>query len=307
MLHFSLQGAGIKSLEDIGWFRLDEGINHIFASTSQDLQLPDADFIFWCNNNISRRKGQPLTFIQGYRVFARNVEEAAYRSPCPKICTATWLVDVGKQLGVPTKQLVHIPYGLKHEKYRLVTPLNERPFRISMVHSNHPKKGASFGLAALKKVKRKFPEVDVVVFGTQDPDQAIPSWMTFRKSPDQTEIVNEIYNKSRVFVMPSILEGFGLPCIEAMACGCALVTTANGGSRDYAIHGETALVSEPSDVRAMADHIENLLTDDGYRISLAMRGLEYVKRFSWEKSTGMLEAFLKTYGKSPEYYQRPDQ
>jgi glycosyltransferase involved in cell wall biosynthesis len=303
MLHFGLHGDGIKSLEEIEWFRLEEGIHHIFPGTSQKTGLPDADFIFWYNEKVQKRKGLPLTFIQGYGVFSQEVEDRAFRSPCPKICTAAWLVDVGKQLGVPEQQLVHIPYGLRHEKYRLVSPIENRPFRVSMVHSNHHQKGARFGLAALKRVKRSFPELDVLVFGTQDPDRPVPPGMTFLKSPDQSVIVDEIYNRSRVFIMPSLQEGFGLPCIEAMACGCALVTTFNGGSKDYAIHGETALVSEPADVAAMADHIEKLLTDDRYRIELALRGHEYVKRFSWDKSTRMLEAFLKTYAESPEYYQ----
>jgi glycosyltransferase involved in cell wall biosynthesis len=303
MLHFGLQGDGVKNLEEIGWFRLEEGIHHIFTGTSRNVPLPDADFIFTYNDKILKRKGLPLIFIQGYRVFSQEVEDRTYRFPCPKLCTATWLVDIGRGLGVPEQQLVHIPYGLRHEKYRLIMPIENRPFRVSMVHSNHHQKGARFGLAALKRVKRRFPKLDVLVFGTQDPGRPIPPGMTFLKSPDQSVIVNEVYNRSRVFIMPSLLEGFGLPCIEAMACGCAVVTTSNGGSRDYAIHGDTALVSEPRNVEVMADQIARLLIDDGYRIDLASRGHEYVKRFSWDTSTRALEAFLKTYAESPEYYQ----
>jgi glycosyltransferase involved in cell wall biosynthesis len=304
LVHIGLQGAGIESIGDMEWVRLEEGIHHVFPSGSQrKTRLPDADFIFWYDDKIPRRNGLPLIFIQGYGAFSKMMDQA-YRSPCPKICTATWLVDVGKQLGVPGQQLVYAPCGLKHEKYRLVSPIENRPFHVAMVHSNRPWKGARFGLAALGRVKRRLPGLKVIVFGTQDPERPIPRWMRFLKSPDQSVIVNEIYNKCRVFVMPSIVEGFGLPCIEAMACGSAVVTTFNGGSKDYAIHGETALVSEPRDVGAMANHIEKLLVDDPYRVALARRGHDYVRRFSWDESARTLEAFLKAYAESPEYYQR---
>src|SRR6185295_14141998 len=101
------------------------------------------------------------------------------------------------------------------------------------------------------------------------------------------------YNRSRIFLCSSRVEGFGLPSIEAMACGAALVTTSNGGSDDYAIHGETALVCEPDDITGMADHIARLLRDDELRIRLARQGAEYVRRtFDWDVSAEKLETFL---------------
>jgi glycosyltransferase involved in cell wall biosynthesis len=130
--------------------------------------------------------------------------------------------------------------------------------------------------------------------------------MTVATNPPQEFIVNEIYNRSRIFLCSSHVEGFGLPSIEAMACGAALVTTSNGGADDYAIHGETALVCEPGDVTAMADHIERLLHDDELRIQLARQGGEYVRQtFDWDASAERLEAFLNEYAADPgRYLQR---
>jgi glycosyltransferase involved in cell wall biosynthesis len=84
-------------------------------------------------------------------------------------------------------------------------------------------------------------------------------------------------------VCPSLWgEGFSKTQVEVMACGCALVTTANGGSGDFAFHGETALVSDSRDVDTMARHIATLLRDDQLRISIAQRGHAYVQWFSWD-------------------------
>jgi glycosyltransferase involved in cell wall biosynthesis len=107
-----------------------------------------------------------------------------------------------------------------------------------------------------------------------------------------------------VFINSSLLEGFGLACVEAMACGCALVTTANGGSDDYAIHAETALVSDADDASTMADHIESLLLDDETRTHLALRGRDYVQRFDWDMSAEILESFLRNYQSEPDRYRQ---
>jgi glycosyltransferase involved in cell wall biosynthesis len=100
-----------------------------------------------------------------------------------------------------------------------------------------------------------------------------------------------------------VREGFGFCAIEAMAGGCALVSTANGGSDDYAFDGDTALVCEAGDVQGMADRIERLLIDDDLRISTATRGQQFVQGFDWDKSAQLLEEFLQRYGEDPARYQ----
>ncbi len=108
-----------------------------------------------------------------------------------------------------------------------------------------------------------------------------------------------------MFVCSSIVEGFGLTSVEAMACGCALVTSDNGGSEDFAFHDDTALVSPPDDVETMTEHVVALLRDDTRRLRIARRGQEYVQRFDWDASCRTLEAFLIEYGADPDRYRKP--
>jgi glycosyltransferase involved in cell wall biosynthesis len=75
--------------------------------------------------------------------------------------------------------------------------------------------------------------------------------------------------------------------VEAMASGCALVTTANGGSADYAFDGETALVCGP-DAEEMAEALVRLVTDDDLRVRIAENGCRFVQRFRWEASAERL-------------------
>lgn len=99
------------------------------------------------------------------------------------------------------------------------------------------------------------------------------------------------YSAAEVFVVGSHFEGFGQPGLEALACGTPLVTTDNGGCRDYAIDGETALVVPPRDPRAMAEAIQRLREDPGLARRLRENGLDLVRtRFSW---TLAAERFLE--------------
>jgi GT2 family glycosyltransferase len=101
------------------------------------------------------------------------------------------------------------------------------------------------------------------------------------------------YDAAQVFVVGSLFEGFCQPGLEAMACGVPLVTTDNGGCREYAIDGETALVVEPGDAVAMANAIRRLLDDDVLAKQLTANGLDLVERdFDWERRTDELAEIL---------------
>ena len=90
-----------------------------------------------------------------------------------------------------------------------------------------------------------------------------------------------------------------------MACGCALVTTDNGGSRDYARHDETALVVSPGDGLGLADAAEQLLRDDERRERLAATGARLVRdRFDWDNTAAVLEGHLEAYLADPPRYRR---
>jgi GT2 family glycosyltransferase len=105
------------------------------------------------------------------------------------------------------------------------------------------------------------------------------------KNLDQGDLGRE-YAAARVFAVGSWFEGFCQPGLESLACGTPLVTTDNGGCREYAIDGETALVVPPRDARAMADAIRRLLDDPELAAKFVANGLDLVERdFDWERRT----------------------
>jgi len=91
-----------------------------------------------------------------------------------------------------------------------------------------------------------------------------------------------LYAAADLFAYPSLYEGFGLPVLEAMACGAPVVTSDVASIPEVA--GEAAILVDPRDVNAIAKAIHTVLTDADVRRRLKSAGLERVKMFSWEKT-----------------------
>lgn len=108
---------------------------------------------------------------------------------------------------------------------------------------------------------------------------------------------------ARAFVYPSLYEGFGLPVLEAGACGVPVITSNTSslpevaGDPSAGPEQAAALLVDPHDVEAIADALYRVLTDDALRAELARRGLENVKRFSWEKCARETLAVLVQVGR----------
>jgi glycosyltransferase involved in cell wall biosynthesis len=91
-----------------------------------------------------------------------------------------------------------------------------------------------------------------------------------------------IYRLAELFAFPSLYEGFGIPLVEAMACGCP-VLTANTCAPPEVVDGAGYLV-DPYDVKAISTGMRTILDDAALRMAMIARGLERAKSFSWEKS-----------------------
>jgi len=91
-----------------------------------------------------------------------------------------------------------------------------------------------------------------------------------------------LYSAADAFAFPSLSEGFGLPVIEAMACGTPVLISTAPALRELA--GAAALAIDPRDERALTDTLELLLTDAALRADLRTRGLLRAAAFSWDRA-----------------------
>lgn len=101
-----------------------------------------------------------------------------------------------------------------------------------------------------------------------------------------------IYNIASLFIMPSLYEGFGLPILEAMSCGCPVITTKEGSLAEVA--GNAAYFVDGYNVESITKGIQEVMGSKKLREELSKKGLENIKRFSWKKTA---EETLSVYKK----------
>jgi glycosyltransferase involved in cell wall biosynthesis len=108
--------------------------------------------------------------------------------------------------------------------------------------------------------------------------------VTWLGSVDDVELARQ-YRGALCVVYPSVYEGFGLPVLEAMACGAAVVTSAGGATAEVA--GDAAVLVDPLDVGAIATGIETAISS---REALRPRGIERARGFSWDEAARLTQA-----------------
>ncbi|MFC1511043.1 glycosyltransferase family 4 protein [Candidatus Margulisiibacteriota bacterium] len=153
---------------------------------------------------------------------------------------------------------------------------------ILYVGTLEPRKNVAKLIEAFRMLKDKEPGIKLVIVGKK-------GWL-FQKMAEQDVIFTgyvpakdlpAVYNLAEVFVFPSLYEGFGLPVLEAMACGVPVVTSNVSSLPEVA--GEAALLANPNSAEAIAEQVLKLLKDPSLRESMINKGLARAKLFTWEK------------------------
>ena len=257
----------------VPWMAVNPKVRQLLVPDLRPKFIPDADAViatFFRTApyvyELPAAKGRKHYLIQHYETWAGSKEEvdATWRLPLHKIVISLWLKEIADELGV-VDQTTHIPNGLDLAGLTITKPIADRPPRAAMLYHKNEMKGSSEGIGALKRVREQDQEFVAVLFGTTPRGSEIPEWIEYHQLPTR-EALRDLYNSASVFLQPSRTEGWGLTSTEAMACGCALITTDNGGSRDFAVDGDTALVVPVQDVEAMSAKILILLRDKPLRL-----------------------------------------
>jgi glycosyltransferase involved in cell wall biosynthesis len=265
--------------------------------------LPNADAIFataWQTstyvNECTRDKGAKFYLIMDFAPWLgdRSVLEQTWRIPLQKVAISGWLAQTVLQAGVPERDIRSIPIAVDHDSFRVTKNVRERPKRVIMLYSPayHAYKRSKLGVSALLKCKDVVPDLEVSLFGRlRKRPTGLPSWIDYYGQVSESQLVR-LYNAASICLCSSAAEGFALPPAEAMACGCAVVTTDCGGNRDYAEHEKTALVSDPDDFASLVRNILLLLSDEDLRTRIALAGRKRMMDFTWEKSVQHLTEFI---------------
>jgi glycosyltransferase involved in cell wall biosynthesis len=175
------------------------------------------------------------------------------------------------------------------------------PQYVLCLGSLEPRKNQGRLLAAWERVARRFPsEVHLVVAGARGSStvfnevklERIPERVHFTGYVKQ-ESLPALYAGAMALVYPSLYEGFGLPPVEAMACGTPVVTSATTSLPE--VVGDAAVLVNPEEVDEIAEGMRRVVESAGLRASLRRAGMERAARFSWEQAAVLTRGLLHQF------------
>jgi glycosyltransferase involved in cell wall biosynthesis len=172
----------------------------------------------------------------------------------------------------------------------------DRPYVVGPVGTIQPRKNLPVLFEALRALGRDVQLVQVgrpgwlyePIFEALE-RSGVQDRVRFLDGVDDAEL-SALYSGAVALVFPSLYEGFGLPCLEAMACGCPVISS-NAGSLPEVV-GDAAIVVDPMDAAGIARGVARLADDAAFRAGLVRRGYAQAARFSWDRSGAQLRGIL---------------
>jgi len=238
------------------------------------------------------RCGRPVYFLQDYEAWEPRLEprvDATWRLPFTRLAVSRWLVELGRErFGLACRG--PIGNGVEWERFAADTPRPAGPPVVGAVY--HPSLGKGFDVLrdALFAIARACPEARFLVFGRTRPHASFPAGTEYAWTPEGDE-VPRLFRRMDVFLHTSRREGWGLPPMEAMAAGCALVTTPTGGVPEFA-DATTAVFVPAGDAIATAEAAIALVRDPARRAAIGAAAAIAMRAHGWGPVHDRFEAEL---------------
>lgn len=187
---------------------------------------------------------------------------------------------IGNQIKQITKKdVVVIPNGIEYEYFYPRT--SEKENYILFVGSSASNKGLKYFLRAFYLIKEKFPHLKAKIVSQNNENITDINIEVVNVGTDR-EKLGDIYSKALIYVSQSFGDSFGLPPLEAMASGTAVILTETDGSKQYAINKVNSIIVSIKNSTQTATAIIELLKNDNLRKTLEKEGIVTAEKYKWE-------------------------
>lgn len=289
----------------VPWFDLPRGVRLREVPFLHPLLLPPGDVTVLTGWQTSEAipKGTPwsgalVQIVYDYELFATappderaRIGRALSQPGIARVSTSDAVTEMLDELGVAP--IATVACGLDTATWKVEVSPRDRARVVGFPLRKRPEKGARDALAAAALLHRRDETLRFVAFGDRGEIQ-VPDWVIHAGVITDADL-RALYNRCAVFVLPSLAEGWGLPAAEAMACGAAVVSTANRGVDNFLVDGKNARLVPVGDVNAMAEAVWNLLDDVPARLALVEAGVEVAAGMSWQDASGHLDGVLTAH------------
>ena len=228
----------------------------------------------------------------GFVPGVRNSLDLCYRAGIPIVSVSSFVAKVLKaRYDLETAVITN---GIDTNVFQPLLHREESSIPIVLlVGSPHLRfKGFSDALKALKVVWDSGVRFKVHWICQQKSDLKMDFPITYFVQPKQDELVS-IYQRADLLLCASWYEGFGMPPLEAMACGTAVVATDSGGVQEYALNQYNCLLNDPGDIHGLANSVIKVLQDEALRERLCLNGRATARKFSYEHVLQQLEKYME--------------
>lgn len=211
--------------------------------------------------------------------------------------------DIATFFGLRSEKVTVIHNGIDHERFFPDSGSKAKafvwqrhglaaPFFLYTARLEHPAKNHVRLISAFEQFKSKTRLDWQLVLAGSDWHGAEAIHGAIERSPFATDIrclgfvpdenLPDLYRAADVFVYPSLYEGFGLPPLEAMACGCPVIASTRGSLGE--VIGDAAIIVEPENTADMAQRLEAVANDHRTRERLRDAGLRQARKFDWQRT-----------------------
>jgi glycosyltransferase involved in cell wall biosynthesis len=230
-----------------------------------------------------------VQYLHGSTPLSPELVDKALSLPLPKIVVASYLKELVASRGRVEDVAAVIHNGIGLDDYFPSVPESQRD-GVGTIYGQHPVKDPQVTISVLTRLSAARPDIPVRVFSVDRRPKQISS-KSYWRHPSLAS-AREIYSRSLAWIVASRSEGFSMPVLEAMACGCVVVATDCGGPRDILEDGVNGFLVPVGDVDAILDRIRTLVDNHDLCSRLREQGFRTVRRFTWEKCVDALERTL---------------
>jgi glycosyltransferase involved in cell wall biosynthesis len=164
---------------------------------------------------------------------------------------------------------------------------------IGLIFSEHPIKGPEVAVPLIRTLSERFAHVPRRAFGGDRRWRSLAP-CDYTRYPSIPK-AREIYNRCKIWLVTSKDEGFCLPILEAMACGCAVISSNHMNAAEMINDGVNGFTVPYGDIEAYLNRIGQLLTDESLRQRFVAAAPANVQRFTWKEAANRMEESLISF------------